>query len=191
MKGKHYFAGCLLAAVMLTGCSANKNVPTEWNGNREIDLPCAGYDRDSEKYFTGMGIGENVNMQNSRSAALDAAKSMLQRKIGGLAKGLTTSYSKTMSGNANQDDVSRIVEGEIAQVIDRMLNDVEQVCEKMYQTPGGTYQSHIAIRISKKDIAESVSSSLSKNEKLRMEFDRDNFRKFAEEYMKKLAEYEH
>lgn len=177
----------ILAAVatMLFGaCKSNKPITQEQMGNKEIELPCSGYDRDSEEYFGGSGVGENVNMQNARLAALNAAKSMINAKIGGLAKGLATDYVRTQSGAAQQDDVQRIAEREVTAVIERMLNDAEQVCEKMYQTPNGTYQSHIAIRISKKELANKMATALSDDQKLEGMFHRDQFRKWAEEYMK-------
>ena len=93
-----------------------------------------------------------------------------------------------MSGNVQQDDVARINEGDFVQVVERMLNDVETTCEKMYQTPSGTYQSHIAIRISKEELAKNVASKLSDDDKLRTEYDRERFRKFVQEYMEGLTE---
>lgn len=187
MKINVLVMGLALTTLMLAGCGSSKQTMQDM-GNKEIELPCAGFDRDTKDYFTGMGIGENVNMQNARTVAFDAAKGMLLRKVGGMAKGLSTSYSKTMSGNVAQDDVARIVEGEIALVVEHMLNDAEMTCEKMYQTPAGTYQSHVAIRISKEEVAKNASKNLSENDKLRMEYDRERFRKFAEEYMKGLNE---
>ena len=179
-----------VAAVMLFGaCRSNKNVVTQQQmGNREVELPCANAAPDNENYFGGMGVAENVNMQNARLAAINAAKSMINAKLGGLAKGLSTDYLRTQAGSAQQDDVQRIAEREITSVIERMLNDAEQVCEKMYQTPSGTYQSHIAIRISKKELANKMSTALSDNQKLEGMFHRDQFRKWAEEYMKNLKD---
>ena len=177
----------VVAIVFFGACRSNKNVVTqEQMGNREVELPCSGYDRDTEEYFGGSGVGENVNMQNARMAALNAAKSMINAKIGGLAKGVSTDYVRTQSGAAQQDDVQRLAEREITQVIERVLNDAEQVCEKMYQTPNGTYQSHIAIRISKKELANKMATALSDDQKLEGMFHRDQFRKWAEEYMRKL-----
>lgn len=171
--------------MLFVACRSNKTVVTpEQMGNREIELPCAEYGQDNDKYFCGMGIGENVNMQNARLAALNAAKSMINAKLGGLVKGLSTDYVRTQAGGAQMDDVQRIAEREVITVIERMLNDAEQVCEKMYQTPSGTYQSHIAIRISKEDLITNVSNALSGNQKLEGMFHRDQFRKWAEKLMK-------
>lgn len=184
MKIRYYLFAMALLAITLTGCKSTTVTTQEQLGNKEIELPCGGFDRDTEEYFTGMGIGENVNMQNARLAALNAAKQMVNAKLGGMAKGLSSDYSRTMAGSAQQDDVQRVVERDITQVIDRMLNDAEQTCEKMYQTPNGTYQSHIAIRISKKELAQKMATALSEDPKLETLFNRDQFRKWADEYMK-------
>ncbi|MCR4828105.1 MAG: hypothetical protein K5864_01430 [Bacteroidales bacterium] len=185
MKAKIILLATVVATLALTGCKSNKNVVTqEQLGNKEVELPCAKYAQDSEEYFGGMGVAENVNMQNARLAAINAAKSMINAKLGGLAKGISTDYVRTQAGAAQQDDVQRIAEREITAVIERMLNDAEQTCEKMYQTPNGTYQSHIAIRISKKELAKNMATALSDDQKLEGMFHRDQFRKWVEEYMK-------
>lgn len=174
-----------VATMLLGACKSNKNFVTQQQmGNKKVELPCAGAGQDSELYFGGMGVAENVNVQNARLASINAAKSMINAKLGGLAKGLSTDYVRTQAGAAQQDDVQRIAEREITSVIERMLNDAEQTCEELYQTPSGTYQSHIAIRISKKELASKASTALSDNQKLEGMFHRDLFRKWMEDYMK-------
>ena len=188
MKKNVILMGISLMMACLSGCGTTRQITPQEMGNREIQLPCSDAGKDSKEYFSGMGVGENVNMQNARVAAMQSAKQMVQLKIGGMVKGLNEAYSKSMSGNVQQDDVARINEGDFVQVVERMLNDVETTCEKMYQTPSGTYQSHIAIRISKEELAKIVASKLSDDDKLRTEYDRERFRKFVQEYMEGLTE---
>ena len=191
MKTKLFFVVIsFVAFIAFAGCGNSRQVAKSQQelGNREIQMPCTEAGFDTKDYYAGMGIGENVNMQNARTAAIDAAKQMLLKKVGGMVKGLATSYSKSTSGNAPQDAVERIIEGEFATVVEKMLNDADQTCEKMYQTATGTYQSHIALRISKAEIAKEVSTALSENDQLKAQFDREQFRKFAEEYMQKMSE---
>ena len=126
MKSNVIILAVAVAALTFTGCKSSKNITPEKMGNVEVELPCAKYDHDTEEYFTGMGVGENVNMQNARLAALNAAKSMINAKLGGLAKGLATDYVRTQAGAAQQDDVQRIAEREVTAVIERLLNDAEQ-----------------------------------------------------------------
>ncbi len=185
MKTRFFFLVAIVATVSFVSCRSGREYVKQ-TGYEEVKFPCADVDKDSDEYFVGMGIGENVNMQNSREAALAGAKRIVNAKIGGLAKGLAADYSRVMNGNAAQQDVQGVVEREVVHVIERMLNDVEQTCDKTYRTPSGAYQSHIAIRISKKEIARNVSDALSQDKKLETLFNRDQFRKWAEEYMREF-----
>lgn len=156
----------------------------------EISMPCGDFGKDNKDYYAGVGVGENTNMQAARIAALEGAKDIVKRKIGGQVKGLSADYSRVMTGSAAQNDVQNIIEGEIYTTLDKMLNDAEQTCEKMYKTNSGTYQAHIAIKISKDELIDKTATSLSKNEKLEMEFNRDQFRKWMKEHMKEEQEYQ-
>ena len=186
MKINMFFLSAALAVMAFSGCKSTQPtvVYAQQTGDTPIELPCEGFDRDSQEYFTGMGIGENVNMQNARNAAFDAAKGMVLRKMGGVVKGISTDYSRSMAGNARQDDVQRMVESELTTAVEKTLNDAEKTCEKMFQTNSGTYRTHMAIQISKKALVDQMSKSLSENDKLQIEFNREQFRKWAEQRMK-------
>jgi dihydroneopterin aldolase len=143
---------------------------------------------DDDEYFKAMGTASNLNMQNARTAAFDAAKSMLNKRLGGYITGLSTDYSRTVAGDAQQDKVQRMMEGEFYQVVERMLNDAAKTCEKMYQNKTGAYESFIAIRVSKKELINQMANKLSDNQELEIEFNREQFRKFAEKKMKEIME---
>lgn len=188
MKNFFIVMGFALAFPLFYGCKTNVPVSPAPSDIVFYELPCGDYDRDTKEYFTGLGTAENVNEQNARDGALEAAKGQVRRKLGGMVKGLSTDYSKMMRGSASQTDVASIVEGELATVVERTLNDVTKTCERMGRTSTGTYKSYVAIQISKEELAKDMSTALSQNDKLRMEYDRERFRKFAEEYMKGLNE---
>ena len=183
----------LMAAFLLvfSACKTQKTVTTTTPppGREEIPLPCVDESMDNDEYYRAMGTAENVNMQNARTAAFDAAKSMLHKRLGGLVKGLSSDYSRSVAGNAQQDKVQRIMEGEMYTVVDKMLNDAAKTCEKMYQNASGNYESYIAIQVSKKEMVNQMSTALSNNEELEIEFNRDQFRKFAEKKMKEMEDY--
>lgn len=189
MKTSFFFMGLALTSIAFVGCKSNNYVPVQPQQDIVFyELPCGDFDRDTKEFFTGLGTAESVNEQNARDGALEAAKGQVRRKLGGLVKGLSTDYSKFMRGSAAQTDVSSIVEGELATVVERQLNDAMKTCERMGRTAQGTYKSYVAIQISKEELAKNMASALGENEKLRMEYDRERFRKFAEEYMKGLNE---
>lgn len=178
-------------ALVFSACKTQQTVSTTPPppGRTEIELPCVEESMDNADYYRAMGTAENVNMQNARTAAFDAAKSMLKRRLGGLVKGLSTDYSRSVAGDTQQDKVQRIMEGEMYTVVEKMLNDAAKTCEKMYQNASGNYESYIAIQVSKKEMVNQMSTKLSANEELEIEFNRDQFRKFAEKKMKEMEEY--
>lgn len=175
-------------AVAFASCKTNKQVAQTPPGRTEIELPCVDESMDTDDYFKAMGTATNVNMQNARSAAFDAAKSMLNKRLGGFVTGLSTDYSRTVAGDAQVDKVQRMMESEMYAVVERMLNDASKTCEKMYQNQSGNYESYIAIQVSKKEMINKMADRLTNNQELEIEFNRDQFRKFAEQKMKELKE---
>ena len=176
-----------VASMMIFGaCKSSKPVTPQKQGMIEIEQPCIEESFDDDQYFKAMGTSTNMNKQNARSAAFDAAKNMLMKRLGGLAKGLATDYSRTLAGDAQVDKVQRAMESEITTVIERLVNDAYKTCDKMYQNQAGNYESYIAIRVSKAEIIRQAQSELSKNQELEIEFNRDQFRKFAEKRMKEM-----
>lgn len=176
----------IAATMVFSACKSSKPVTPEQRGRTKIEIPCLSESYDDDQYFKAVGTATNMNQQNARSAAYDAAKSMLMKRLGGFAKGLATDYSRTLAGDAQIDKVQRAMEGEITTVIERLVNDSYKTCEEMYQNQAGNYESYIAIRVSKAEIIKEVQTELSKNQELEIEFNRDQFRKFAEKRMKEM-----
>ena len=192
---KNIYKSVLLAvicgfSIIFIGCKSNKAVPVAKAEEMvEIAMPCSDAGKDSKNYYAGQGVGENTNLQAARIAALEGAKDIVKRKIGGQIKGLSSDYSRVMTGGAAQNDVQSIIEGEVISSLDKMLNDAEQTCEKTYKTSSGTYQVHIAIKISKEELIDKSATALSQNEKLEMEFNREQFRKWMKERMESEKEF--
>lgn len=175
--------------IVFASCKSSKQITqTPPPDEVEVTLYCVDESMDNEEYFKALGIGENLNQQNARSAAFDAAKSMLNKRLGGFVTGLSTDYSRTVAGDARMDKVQRMMEGEMYQVVEKMLNDAAKTCEKMTKTTSGSYKSYIAIQVSKKELVNKMADKLTENQELEIEFNRDQFRKFAEKKMKELEE---
>ena len=184
----------MLAMLALAGCGSNKqatttnhpanNTQAELPGKRMM-IPCVDASMDDDDYFRDLGIGTSINKQSARKAAVEASKSMIKSRLGGMIKGVSTDYSRIVAGQAPADKVQRIIEEEFTQVVEKMLNDADKTCEDMYQLPSGEFEAYYAIQISKKEIINKTSNVLSQNEELEIEFNREQFRKFAEKRKKK------
>lgn len=194
MKTFRMLGMAILAMALLASCGSKRNTTTNNynNSNQPITegtrvlIPCQGDSFDDADYFRDLGIGTALNPQMARKAAVKAAQSMVKERLNGLVKGLSTDYSNSTSGTASADKVQSIIEGEFTTVIEKMLNDADKVCEDMVKLDDGSYRAYYAIQISKKEIVNKTADVLSENEELEILFKRDQFRKYAEDYMNKM-----
>lgn len=191
MKKFTKIALVIMIAAAFVGCKSKKEV-TQNYGPKEpvqgpvVTTPCAEQSKDDAEYYRDFGVGTNVNLQSSRNAALQAAKQMIHERLGGLVKGLTSDYIRTVAGQTPSDKVQRIVETGTDQVIEKMLNDAEKICETTIHLDNGEYQTFYAIQISKKELAKKTAEILSEQEELEIEFNREQFRKYAENRMTEM-----
>lgn len=183
---------------MLIACAPQQQVayqpapqqPTPPNNSlgQEVDVPCVYESMDDEDYFRELGTATSVNMQSARTAALQAAKDMIFQKLGGYVEGLSETYSRTVAGQSAQEKVQRLMEADMNQVVQQYVNNAMKTCEKMYDKGANGYTSFIAIQIPVKKMVEKMADVISADEELQIEFNREQFRKYAEEKQKKMLE---
>ncbi len=180
-----------MTALICMSCASKKEVAPAQNpgySRTKIEVPCKEFGFDNAEYFRGTGTATASNQQNARRAALQNAKAMVREKLGGFVSGLSTDYSRNFAGEGQASKVQSAIEGEFATLVEKELNDAEQTCEDGYVLADGLFEYWIAIQISKQQIVEELTSKLSENEELEIEFNRDQFRKYAEEKMAKMKE---
>ena len=139
MKKNVILMGISLMMACLSGCGTTRQITPQEMGNREIQLPCSDAGKDSKEYFSGMGVGENVNMQNARVAAMQSAKQMVQLKIGGMVKGLNEAYSKACQVTFNKTMWLVLTK----EILYKLLN----VCSTMWRQPARKCIRHLRVHI--------------------------------------------
>jgi len=189
---KTMFLAMSVAVLMgVTSCGSKKNAvePQKpiYGGMTEIEVPCKETGFDDADYFRATATSTSVNQQSARLGALKSAKAFLFEKLGGYVQGLSSNYSTAVAGQAQADKVQRLMEGEINQVVERMVNDAEQTCDRSFiDNNTGNYVSWMSIQIPKKELVNNMEKALSDNEELEIYFKRDEFRKYAEEKMQQM-----
>lgn len=190
---KLHLLGMAVIAIVFASCGSEKqmtnNQPQQQNQRMQegvsIVMPCVDVSYDDDDYYRDLGIGTALNPQMARKAAVKEAQSMVRERLNGVVKGLATDYSRSVSGNASADKVQGIIESEFNTVINQMLNDADKVCEDLVKLQDGNYRAYYAIQISKKEIVNKAAESISLDEEFGIEFKRDQFRKYVEDYMEK------
>ncbi len=163
------------------------NVQNNGGFGVSVTMPCKDKSYDDSEFFRELGMGTNMNPQNARTAAFQSAKSLINARLGGFVQGLTTDYSRTMAGQSGEN-TQRAMEGELSTLVERMLNDAGKICEEMTQDQNGAYHSFIVLEIPKKELVDNMINTLSNNEELEIEFNREQFRNYAQEKMEKMKE---
>jgi hypothetical protein len=193
MKKLHLLGMAAIFAIAFASCGSNKqmvnNQPQQQNQRMQegvsIVIPCVDASYDDDDYYRDLGIGTALNPQMARKAAVKEAQSMVKERLNGVVKGLASDYSRSVSGNASSDKVQGIIENEFNTVIDQMLNNADKVCEDLVKLQDGNYRAYYAIQISKKEIVNKATEAISNDEEIEIQFHRDQFRKYAEEYLEK------
>ncbi len=195
-----FFAVMLMVAAALTACGAKKQVAQQPTQPRpvasdpglggEILIPCIDESMDDNEYFRDLGTATHINMQSARTGALQAAQDMIMQKLGGYVEGLSETYSRTVAGQAQQEKVQRLMEGDMNKVVQEHINHAQKTCEKMYNKGAEGYTSFIAIQIPVKKLIDEMADVLSSNEELEIEFNRERFRKYAKEKQEQMLEHQ-
>ncbi len=165
------------------------NLPTQPQ-ETFVEIPCYEASRSDAEYFRELGTGKDTEKEIARASAVQNAQSIMKDRLGHAVKGLATDYSKTVAVSGKKADMERILEREFTSVVDKVLNDADNPCEKWSQDRSGNWNVYYTIEIRKTVLVDELSNAVSNNEKLKAEFDRDQFRKYAEEYMKKQQEFQ-
>lgn len=193
MKKLNLLGMATIFAIAFASCGSEKqmvnNQPQQQNQRMQegvsIVIPCVDASYDDDDYYRDLGIGTALNPQMARKAAVKEAQSMVKERLNGVVKGLASDYSRSVSGNASSDKVQGIIENEFNTVINQMLNNADKVCEDLVKLQDGNYRAYYAIQISKKEIVKKATEAISNDEELEIQFHRDQFRKYAEEYLEK------
>jgi len=87
----------------------------------------------------------------------------------------------------NREEVEERFEGLTREVINQELAGVKTICEKMYTTQEGKYKTYIAIELSGEELLSKMNERLSKDERLRIDYDYEKFKEEFEKEMNKLG----
>ena len=73
-------------------------------------------------------------------------------------------------------------------VVNQQLADITITCEKTGQKQDGSYETYIALEVSKDVIYNGIDKGIGKDKKLEVMYDREKFKQKFDEEMNKLSE---
>lgn len=174
--------------VLLEGCKSSKKPsatgPTP-PGEIDVVLPCSGAEYfTNEKVFRANSLGESLDQVLSRKKALTNARADLASNIQTTVKNVTDNYVNSREFN-NKEEAEERFESLNREVVNQRLSGVKVICEKLTRTSEGRYKTYLAIELSATDLIATYNERLSKDDRLKIDYDYEKFKQTFEEEMRR------
>jgi len=173
----------LLGGVFMFACKSKQKIP---KGETEVSVPCSGSDFfTTNKFFRANSIGESQDQVTSKKKALANARAELASGIQTTVKAVTDNYTNSREMN-NKEQVEERFEQLNREIVNQQLTGMKTICEKLVKTDQGTYKTYIAIELSADELVATYNERLSKDDRLRIDYDYEKFKQTFEEEMNKF-----
>jgi len=174
----------IVAVALITGCKSKQAIP---EGEKEVVVPCSGPEYfTNTKIFRANSIGESMDQVTSKKKALTNARNELAQSIQTTVKTVTDNYTNSREMN-KREELEQRFEQLNREVVDQTLQGVRTICEKLVQTKDGNYKTYIAIELSADDLVKQYNERLSKDERLKIDYDYEKFKETFDAEMAKKA----
>lgn len=178
------FVLVIAAAVVLEGCKSKEKAPV---GEKEIVVPCSGPDYfTTNKVFRANSIGESMDQVTSKKKALTNARNELAQAINTTVKTVTDNYVNSREMN-KQEELEQRFESLNREVVEQTLTGVRTICEKLVQTKDGNYKTYVAIELSADELVSKYNERLSKDDRLKIDYDYEKFKETFNKEMDKMG----
>ncbi len=183
---------CLLlfaaSVTTLDSCKAKKVIAQPvYPGMKEVITPCSDAEfRSDATFFRATGTASSQDQSTCKRKALLDANTNLATSINNTIKAVTERYTSERQ-IAKASEFEEKFEQMVRDVVSQQLSGVVTACSKMFTKDDGLYYSYIAVEMAKDDLMNNISSGVSKNQKLQLDYDRMKFEKIFNEEMGKLS----
>jgi len=166
---------------LFTQCGSKSDLP---RGEERVTILCGGpeYRSDSE-YFRANNSADSPNMANSKRMALSNARAELAGQMEVTVKAVIDNYFQDVAIGDMQEFQQRY-EGMSREVINQKLTGTRIICEEVTRTPEGRYRTYVAIELSGNEILNAMNERISRDDRLRLDYDRERFRNDFDEEMR-------
>ena len=188
MKTSNLYLVIFLSILMIISCKSKEEVglsPKE-QGEVLIEQYCSGSEYFSDKKtFRSSGIGESIDQMTAKKKARSNAQSELAKTISSTMKIVGDNYVNSTEFN-NKEEVTETFNEMARTVVNQELSGAIKICEKFTRTSDGKYKADIALELSAEKLAMKYNERLSKDEKIKAEFNYQKFKEIFEAEMAKL-----
>jgi hypothetical protein len=176
----------LLTFAVLPACRSKKELAKE-TGATKVTVPLSGKEYNSDRdHFRTKSSGKSPDLTTAKKIALNNAKAEMAGLIQATMKRVTDNYTNQRSIGDRQEYTNKFEEM-AREVVNQKLVDVKIIGEEIYKEANNSFTYWIAIEASKEAILNGVDASISKNERLKLDYDKMKFEQTFDSEMEKLA----
>lgn len=159
------------------------------SGEKSVTVPCSGSKYFSnKKFFRASGLGESMDQATATKKALSNSRARLAADIQTTMKVVGDNYVNSTEFN-NKEEITETFQENARTVVNQVLNNTRTICEEMTITKKtGNYKSYIALEVSAEEMAEAMNNALSKDEKMKANYNYEKFKETFDAEMAKLGE---
>ena len=173
----------LMGLVVFNGCSKKASEP---RGRQEISEPFSTpeYFSDNE-YFRATGQGQSPRMSTARKIAETNARRALADEVQSRVKAVTDQYVQQRN-ISDATEVSQKFEDMTRIVVNQELTNATVFDRKTFQEKDGSYTHYVAIQMPLDPVKRGIENRISKDEKLRQDYDKKKFEETFNSEMEKM-----
>lgn len=176
----------LFAAVVMTGCGSAKSVAQ--TQDVAVDVPCSGLEFQTNKeYFRASAMGLSTDMSIAKKKAMTNARAEIAAAIKAKVETVTDNYASSYQQGEKDESKSRY-QSLTRTVVEQELSGTRVICEKTMKSTDGNYKVYIALELAGNEIAQAMGNRIKNDDKLRIDFEYEKFKKVFDEEMSKSAQ---
>lgn len=188
--GKVGFSVLVIAAAMsMTSCKKKKNVQETPKPSGEVTINeyCTGPEYFTDKKtFRASATGESLDRETAKKKARSNAEQELARSLNATVKVVADNYVNSTEFN-NKEEATETFQQLGRTVVDQELSGAVKICDQLTQKPDGRYVSYVAIELSGEELVSKYNETLSKDERIKAEYNYQQFKEVFEQEMEKLG----
>lgn len=186
MKKIFVFSMFALASLFIVSCGSSKTAQAP-AGDVRVEVPCSGPEyRTNNEYFRANAMGLSSDMNIAKQKAMADARTQLAQAIEVKVKAVTDNYSSSYQTGENEEAKSRYQQL-ARQAVQQKLSGIRVLCEETMKSPDGKYKVYVAIELSGNEIMEATANRISNDEKLKIDFEYEKFKKIFDEEMQNFS----
>lgn len=180
------FVALITGTMLLVSCGGKKKAAGPSALGTKVEIPCSDEEYHSDMtHFRGTGMAQGTNLASTRRRANLDANANLAAGINRTIKSVTDRYTQDITiGDANEfaerfEDLTR-------SVVNQTLNNVAVACSQIFERDG-RYNVYVAVEVNKDELLNDLSSRISRDDRLRLDYDRQQFESIFNQEMEELS----